>query len=69
MNLDPRTPMKPHRQLALAGLVACTLVTACGRNEQTSATAPAPASAPAVPASAPLPPRAQALPMSRQPLQ
>jgi len=58
MNLDPRTPMKPHRQLALAGLVACTLVTACGRNEQTSATAPAPASAPAVPASAPLPPRA-----------
>jgi uncharacterized small protein (DUF1192 family) len=51
--------MKRYHQLALAGVVACILLGACGRNEQasTSAPAPVPVSTP-VPASAPLPPRA-----------
>lgn len=54
--------MKHNRQLAIAGLVACTLFSACGKNEQTGASAPAPAPTPAAtPAPAPeiaLPPRA-----------
>ncbi len=55
--------MKRHHQLALAGLVACTLFTACGRNEPASTSTPAapaasvPASIPAAPAPV-LPPRA-----------
>ncbi len=51
--------MKRHHQLALAGVIACTLFGACGRNEQASTSAPA--STPAAPARVPapaLPPRA-----------
>jgi hypothetical protein len=52
--------MKRHHQLALAGVVACTLFGACGRNEPASTSAPAStpaASTPATPAPT-LPPRA-----------
>lgn len=53
--------MKHHRQLALASIIACALLSACSKNEQTNASAPAAASTPAGSGSAPtsaLPPRA-----------
>lgn len=50
--------MKRYHRFALAGVIACTLFSACSKNEQASPPAPAPASTPTVAPASALPPRA-----------